>query len=108
MPDIIVYYKSDKPAEGPDILKAYGVFRKRGLPTDKDSLKVEAKDDHESKLRKIVYSFPFELHLPMDSDLEKMSEEIIDKCSDINIKKILCIGQGNRQYEMTVKNKENE
>ena len=99
---MIVYYKGE-PAEGTDIFGACGIFRKRDLVVDMKTVRDE--NDNESKLRKIVYNLPFNKHLPSDSDLDDMFNEMVSKC-DLNIKYIIGLEDSGREYRGIMKNSE--
>ena len=95
MSQIQIYYKGELP-EGSYIFGACGILRKRGLVVDMKTVRDE--EDNESKLRKIVYNLPNNKHLPSDSDLEDIFNEMTKKC-DINIKYIVALEDSGREYK---------
>ncbi|MCK5625102.1 hypothetical protein KAI04_04640 [Candidatus Pacearchaeota archaeon] len=98
---ITVYYKSEKPAETKDIVKACGIFTKNKL------LKPEIKDIlyHEQNLRKIVYSFSNDQHMPVGADLDDMLLGIINSMENTSIRMIESINKNYKKYQRTPKDR---
>jgi len=102
--EITVYYKSNEPAKGQDILKPFGIFTKNDLFNPE----VRDEQDNESKLRKITYAFSLNQHMPTSTDLDDMFQEMVNKYNGLNIRRIHSRDKYNRTHQITVRGEKDE